>query len=487
MIKKPSACEGCPFYTKGEYFTPDTIVNNSKVFFLAQNPGPDEESGRLLIERIWHYGEKHDEWQQVTPQPLIGATGKLFTDRFLPLSGLSRDTVSLGNAIRCRPGAALGLKADGLPPLTTAMRLETSEAPIVKALKHCRDAYFKPPASTEVIVTMGRYAMFALTGIQSEENEYGRRAGVMESWRGYGVDLKDFEAGWKTIDTSYYHPLDSRYRIYFTMHIAALFQGDLDSSATGSQGAGGKKYYHATLEDFHRLKLLLERKWPEPLPSWETEVPREWPKYSSFDTEYVPETNELLRWSLCDSEGHLYGIDYTKDKSHVPMLRGATVLAQNFIADYGHLRSIIGDVPFTMEDMFLAHTVLWTGEPHNLNYIQSKYGTLNRYKHLSSGEPELYSVLDAHQPMVMWLRHFLPQFRNDPLSWQVYRRYRVGLIEPYWRAEQAGSPVDTERLLDVKAVLEERLADYTRKARDLTGDPKLNLGGRKAMLEYISG
>jgi hypothetical protein len=333
--------------------------------------------------------------------------------------------------------------------------------------------------------------MFAMTGIQSEENEFRKKLGVMESWRGYGVDVDDFRNP-HTVDTNYYHGLSGPKRVYFTQHIAALFQGDLDSSSTGTQGQGGKKYYHATLEDYNRLRLLLQSKWPEPLPTWSTTPPKVWPKYAAFDTEYVPETNQLLRWSLCDVEGNLYGVEHNPDSGlTLPVTPGSTVLAQNWIADYGHFRSLVGEVPVNLEDMFLAHTVLWTGEPHNLNYIQSKYGTLNRYKHLISVDDPatqtLYSVLDAHQPMTMWLRSFLPQFREDPLSWQVYRKYRVKLIEPYWRAEQAGSAVDTARLSDVKAILEERLQGYKLRAQALTGDTTLNLGGRKAMLEYVYG
>lgn len=488
MIPKPSACDGCVYRDKGKYFVPDKIVPGSKVFFLAQAPGADEEVGRLLQKRTWYQGIKHDDFVQVEPQPLIGATGKLFHDRFLPLSGLSRDQVSVGNCIRCRPGISLGLRPNDVPPITTAMKLETSDAPIVKAMKHCQSAYFHPPASTQVVVTMGRLAMFALTGIQNEDNEYGRKAGVMESWRGYGATVADYRS-FKTVDTKRYDPLTEGHIVFFIQHIAALFQGDMDSSDTGERGQGGKKFYHATLEDFNRLRLLLSGKWPEALPTWSAFPPRSWPGYASFDTEYVPETGQLLRWSLCDTAEQLYAVEGGTQGAPFVVEPGSTVLAQNWIADYGHFRNLVGPVKVNLEDMFLAHTVLWTGEPHNLNYIQSKYGTLNRYKHLIavSGQEALYSALDAHQPMIMWKRHFLRQFREDPLSWQVYRRYRVKLIEAYHRAETTGSRVDTARLDEVKSILEERLERYQEEARTLTGDNLLNLGGRKAMLEHLYG
>jgi len=53
FLLKPSGCTGCPFEKYGTYFTPDTIVADSKVLFLAQNPGHDEEWGHKIIKRHW--------------------------------------------------------------------------------------------------------------------------------------------------------------------------------------------------------------------------------------------------------------------------------------------------------------------------------------------------------------------------------------------------------------------------------------------------
>ena len=157
MIPKPSGCEGCPFVHCAAYFTPDTIVPDSKVMFIAQAPGADEETGHRLIKRHYHARGYHtDEFTQVSPGPLLGVTGQLFNNRFLPLSQLKRSEVSLGNAIRCRPGVSLGLKPDELPKLTSTMKLEMSQADIVKAMKHCRDRYLRVPDTVEIVVAMGR-------------------------------------------------------------------------------------------------------------------------------------------------------------------------------------------------------------------------------------------------------------------------------------------------------------------------------------------
>lgn len=489
MILKGSACEGCPFYTKGKYFTPDTIIPNSKVYFLAQNPGANEEEGNLLVKKGYGYNES-DVFKKVQPQPLIGATGKQFTERFLPLAGLKRGEISLGNAIRCRPGNALGQRADFLPGITKTMKLESSEADIVKALKHCRDTHMHIPSSVDTIVTMGRHAMFALTGIQQDDKEYGKPQGVVESWRGYAVDSHSNSNGvnsWNTIDTSRYHPLTGDKRIFFTMHIAALFKGEDNTFSEGSYESGNKKYFHATLEDFGKLKRLLTKQWPSALPTWLTKPPEQWPGYTSFDTEYIPDTNELVRWSMVDTEGNAYCIEAADTPSVIPVTEGATVLAQNWLADYPYFKLFVDVSKVRLEDLMLAHSVLWTGEPHNLNYIQSIYGTLNRTKHLSVDSPQLYSATDATEPMNMWRGSFIPMFKDDPLSWKVYRRYRMPLIQIIDKAQRTGQKLESSRLEDIQGILKERLEGYQQRARELTNDEKFNLGGRKKMMEVMYG
>lgn len=476
MIPKPSSCDGCVFRHHGDYFTPDVIVPGSKVMFIAQNSGANEERGQLLTKRHFHGGSEYtDEYTEVQPQPLIGATGQQFNNRFLPLAQLQRSEISIGNAIRCRPGMSLGLKKpDDLPVITTKMRLEHSSADIVNALKHCRDAHLHIPDSVTTIVAMGRYAMFQLTGIQNEESEYSKKQGVVESWRGYAVDIPTTNS-WNTVDTSYYHPLlpDNRH-VYFMMHLAALNYGS------------NKRFMHATLQDFAKLRLLLDNKWPMALPTWSSTQPTVWPSYAAFDTEYIPDANILLRWSLCDTDNNLYCVESDDTMSNnITIQPRSTVLIQNALADIAHLSTLVDISMVNIEDMMLAHSVLWTGEPHNLNYINSVYGSLNRYKHLSSDNPQLYSALDAHQPMYMWQHYFLPAFKADPLSWRVYKKYRLPLINIINKAQLNGVKVDTSKLTEVQLILQERIARYKQEAVELTGDPLFKLSGRKQVMEYI--
>ncbi|MGL5935454.1 MAG: hypothetical protein ACRCZI_07500, partial [Cetobacterium sp.] len=306
---KPESCKGCPFYDKGKFFVPDITIPNSEVMFIAQNPGPDEEAGLKLIDRQWiGNGKYHKNTISVKPQPLIGATGQLFDTKFLPLSTLKRNEISAGNAIRCRPGHDLGIKADSLPSLTNKMKLRESKADIVKALRHCSTAHLNVPSTVRVIVAMGAYSLFQLTALTS-----------VKDWRGYAIrTTRSNIAEHRGVDCSVYHNVKQKLKgdeidIFATMHIASLFK---DSGNEGENTSdGNKKYYHSVLRDFHKIGRFLRGEWPLQLPVWSTVPPNVWPQMSSFDTEYIPKTNELIRWSLCDTNNNLYCVESVNTNS----------------------------------------------------------------------------------------------------------------------------------------------------------------------------
>ena len=483
-MQLPSSCEGCPFYKYKDHpengFVPDVVVPGSQVYILAQNPGKDEIQGHKLIKRYYvGRGAHFDEFEQVLPQPLIGATGQEFNTRFLPLSGLQRSEVSLGNAIRCRPGAAMHHagdynldRADSLPNLTATMKLDTSKADIVKALRHCRETHMQIAPSVRVVMTMGTYAMFIMTGLARDEDEYHHRQGTLESWRGYGVALPNFDR-LHTVDTSRYHRLgteDTQSVVFITLHIAALYYGN------------NRRFVHAVLQDFHKLGRLLRGEWPvENMPAWSSIPPLQWPGYAAFDTEYIPqENNKLKRWSLCSSTKELYCIE-AANSTHIPIKEHSTVLIQNALADIHHLKTLVDFTKIKVEDLMLAHSVLWPGEPHSLNYINSIYGEMNRYKHLSEKDEQFYSAADSWEPMREWMTYFIPEFKRDRQSWRVYKQYRLPLIDIIDKAQQTGVKLDSARLRDLQLILQEHLLMYQKSAQELTGDNTFNLGGSKVL------
>lgn len=470
-ITKPSSCVGCPFYTKGDYFVPDKMIEGSKVLILAQNPGKDEIEGHALSKRHWiGNGKYHDEFIQVRPQPLIGAVGQMLNTKFLPLSTLKREQVSVGNAIRCRPGTALGLAADELPAVTSKMRLETSKTDIVTAIRHCARVHLKIPASVTTVMAMGGVALYQLTGHTDITN-----------WRGYALRTdRQLVSQSRAVDISTYHDLTQLRRtdtldIFATMHISALFKGM------------NKRYYGAVLHDFYKLGQLIKGQWPFGLPTWSDIPPVRWPLYSSFDTEYNPDTNELIRWSLCSAGNKLYCVEAQDTPDAINIMPNSTVLTQNAIADINHLATIVDFSKVKIEDLMLAHATLHTGEPHSLNYINSVYGAFNRYKHLihEDDQAQLYSALDAYEPLHIWRTYILPAFRKDRESYAVYKRFMLPLIPIINEAQQQGVRLNGQRLEEIQQLYEARLSEIRVESREVVGDPTFNIGGSKQMKEVL--
>lgn len=469
QVLKPEACRGCPFYSKSKYYVPDMLVPGATIILLAQNPGVNEENGHLLLERNWVASKPVDITQDVPPQPLIGATGKLLNEKFLPLSGLTRKQVSVGNMIRCRPGHGLDMASDELPKLTNKMNLATSQAEVVKAIRHCKAAHFILPSSVKTIIAMGNYAFYGLTGHMDIIN-----------WRGYVIRAKRSDiATFQTIDTTAYQDVkqpvgEGDIDIFATLHIASLFKGE------------NKKYYHAVLRDFYKLSAFLTKKWPLQLPVWGTDAPYEWPVHSAFDTEYNPDRdNELIRWSLCDTAYNLYCVEADNSPGYIPTLIGSTVILQNALADITHLGNLVDMRCMTVHDLMLAHATLYTGEPHSLNYIASIFGAFNRYKHLIHSEEQLYSALDAYEPMHIWQRSILPAFARDKASYRIYSNTMLPLISIIGQSQKTGVRLNGERLMQVVSTMRGRIDQIKQEVVELTNEPKLNIGGSKRLREIL--
>ena len=140
MLPKPDGCRGCPLDGPGS-FVPDEIVD-SPVFVLGQNPGADEErAGR----------------------PFVGRSGQELDNKYLPLAGLERGRVSLGNVLRCR--------WKGTNDLPTGVVLRD-------AVRHCTDAHLRIPPATQLVIAHGALAWKLLNGKLGEERS-------ISEWRGF--------------------------------------------------------------------------------------------------------------------------------------------------------------------------------------------------------------------------------------------------------------------------------------------------------------
>jgi DNA polymerase len=139
MKRKPTGCEGCPFYGDGEGFVDDEVPANAQVIFIAQNPGEGEE---------------------VQARPLVGVTGQMFRGRFVGkhLPGMS---VGYANIVKCRMQQS-GRRSNNLPPLGSGLWKDV--------VAHCRQyldvSLAKAPKA--ILVPLGEHAALALTGLKAK-------------------------------------------------------------------------------------------------------------------------------------------------------------------------------------------------------------------------------------------------------------------------------------------------------------------------------
>ena len=470
-MKKPASCAGCPFYQDGQGFVPDELRDGAAVLIVDQNPGAEEvEQGR----------------------PFVGKTGQMMINKYLKDAGLTREDVSIGNAIRCRWRGT-----NELPKVNERM--------VRDALNHCSHAHFRVPPGTRLIVAQGDYAAMQLTG------------GTVGEWRGY---LRPLLGSFTGPLAEPWVPDSRGVPVLLTVHLARLFR---EPSLT-----------LPTRLDWAKVPRILTGKWPRRPPRFSEGPPATWPETFAFDTEYwheegtAPTSARLTRWSaswgLEDGETcvveagqvpprlplgsmpprcitqyapadvhHLARLSGTTWKRMPPSTAGAGTGAEEGVDTGGRAPAISLPVAtpsvlsvwdaFNIEDTVWKHAVLWSDHPHDLNYLGSLYSSFNRWKHLGESDPILYSGLDAvglYEVDAALER----ELDADPQSRSVWDRIDRPALGEFVRAQYRGLRTDPSRVNEVVGQLMTETIDAQRKAQAIVGWP-LNLASNPQVSQRI--
>ena len=406
-MKKPDSCKGCSFYQSGEGFVPDEL-RETEVMIYGQNPGREEEE---------------------EARPFVGKTGKLMESTFLPIAGLTRESVSLGNALRCR-----WKNANELPPLDHKITKE--------ALVHCHNAHHKLPDKTKLIVTQGEYALYALT-----QEGYAKNNKVSD-WRGYVLPYEPI-TGPRTFHAGIYLPrLDTSVAVLASYHLAYLFRDPTASLVTK--------------RDWQKIPRILKNQWPRPLPTIQSGPPSVWPASAAFDTEFVPEAgNKFLCYSLAHPSAKGDGsiiLRVSEDLEPGAVTNIPHIVMQNATADLPFLEHMMQR--FTYDDIMHMHAVLWSDFAHDLGFMGSLYSSLNRWKHLDRVNPLVYSAGDAYATWEIYTA-LESELDRDPQSRKVYSDIQIQLIPIIRAAEAHGvrvNPTATEAAYQKRQVVLDELA-----------------------------
>jgi uracil-DNA glycosylase len=400
------------------------MVEGAELLLMLQGPGQYEERG----ERITGYVGKTPTVEPARQQPLLGPTGFMVNQQLLPLTGLTRDQVSIGNVLRCRY-----THKDTLPgPVMTRA-----------AVEHCQTAYFRPPASTKVVMALGNPSKWALTGL-------GTVLTGVEAWRGWMAPYRPPWLFGTVVDADIYTPTVGPtwpdVPVLVTLHPADVFHA-----------ARMKLPLKA---DFTKAARFLRGQWPRPmLPIHTMGEPDMWQDGSAFDTEYdhLVMPPKLLRYSLCTPQEKVYVIEAA---FHDPTLVPTTplhLIGQNFCTSFDlPLARQLGVTVGRVDDTMVLDAVLYPGWPHDLDYLASLHARTNRWKHLSRLNPLLYSGADALGTWDVW-RAKKQALRANPAATRTYETYTRPLIAIIQKARARGLQVDSVMAVALAARLDGEL------------------------------
>jgi len=248
----------------------------------------------------------------------------------------------------------------------------------------------------------------------------------------------------------------------------------------------------ATRADWSKVARIMAGKWPRRPPSYLENPVKVWPAEFAFDTEYYytdgSSLTTLIRYSLAWGTGDNECTVVERGDHRLPVLQGKPrVVSQYAPADMRHLDRLSGGRgdglsasfwnTFTIEDAVWKHAVLWSDQDHDLNYLGSIYSSFNRWKHLSTENPRLYSALDACGLFEIDTA-LQRELDADPQSKRVWEGIDRPALGEFVRAQYRGLRTDPARVQQVIGQLEEVMLKASRKGVASVGWP-INVGSDK--------
>jgi len=450
MLNKPKqntngttgrGCQGCPYFGDGKGFVPDLINERGSVFIVAQNPGESEERGEQLVE--YKYGQPI--YEPCKPQPMVGKTGFAMQREYFPIAGLNRDEVSLGNGLRCRID-----HKDKVPPLKTVELRE--------ALVHCHNAHYKLPERTKLIVAQGELGLYAMT-------QEGLEEGVsITSCRGWLLPYSPLHLP-RQVCTEIWTPGPSELSVLAVNHVAFIFRYPTAAMYAKS--------------DWAKIPRILAGTWPrKPTPILDV-PPVVLPRRFAFDSEFVPEKNLLLRYSMAyptlpTNELCVRVVEREVADAHMfpTVMFPPLVIAHHIMADIGYLEDLFNLKPggYRYDDTMHQHAVLWAGLDHDLDTLGSLYAPINRWKHLEQSNPRVYSGGDAEGTYYCWAA-LDRELRCDPSSRKIYDDIQIKLVKHIRKSKRIGIKVLQVASVEISRDLQEKVDALQIEAEALVGWP----------------
>lgn len=224
-----------------------------------------------------------------------------------------------------------------------------------------------------------------------------------------------------------------------------------------------------------------------------------------IDLEWDPETGELLLvgvgnealvtqlwWRSLAGDAPHWDLQAEARRWLEGLVRTVPVVYHNADADIRKLRQNGFDITVEchaqLDDTMLAHAVLHSEEPHDLEYLGLAYAELPPYKGLDKTEPA-YNAADIVSTMQVWRKKLLPELEADPRAAFVYRTMSIPFLALQIEGEEAGIRTNQAQVERLHAKYSEKREQAVRLAHAYAGWP-VNLGSPdqvKLMLYDVEG
>jgi DNA polymerase I-like protein with 3'-5' exonuclease and polymerase domains len=268
-----------------------------------------------------------------------------------------------------------------------------------------------------------------------------------------------------------------------------------------------------TRADFLRFGKLTRGEWPLPIPdrvnvrcdsdihefeAWlAKQLTSSVSNWVAIDTEYGRDSKVLeligmgspggeviqIAWGGLGESARTYVVQGMRE-----LLALTRVVVQNFMADLPVLEQNLGlvwaDYRHGIDDTMLAHAVLFSDWPHDLEFLASLYSSYDKMKHLSKDDPELYNQGDVLDTIAAW-QSLSANLAKDPESDRVYRDQSLALVPILLEVHPRGIRVNKDRIGPAIADYEARLQWARQVGMVYSGIPTFNIGSGDQMKWWL--
>jgi uracil-DNA glycosylase family 4 len=467
MNTKPDSCKNCVLFDIGKGFVPDE-EHPSKVAILGFCPSKDDVQGRHLIG---YAGKGQPIYETVNPRPYIGANGWLLTQNYLPVAGLSRETVSIHNLIKCHVNSP--------PPEDT----------LLLAVNHCTDKHLNISDEASLLVTLGEEPWKLLQGSHLPLND----------WRGF-LGPKPLANGRCQVYAT--HDPATLYSDPHTRFVSRLDWKKTKAIRSGDYPLPIPRQCVASPSTRDLFTSLLEEALCQPEIMVDTEYivassllthvgaawispPSPFAKSSQEGKTELSSTSQVKGFQLEWVHGDATNVERAIFMKYWPRLCEKVKMGfWNAKADLPILEKNLGCIPEQIEDPMQAHSVLWPDMPHDFEFVASIYGRYPKLKHLSKENILLYHWGDCIDLVWIW-EQLKKEFKSEPACEAKYRNQNLKLIPILLEREKDGIRTNQQRIEEAIPQYERLTQAAAGLAQAYCGFP-LNLGSTSQISSYLA-